>query len=76
LEKVFFHYPFLQNDKENMQNKLTNKRKNEKKGTIITTNLDEKSFVEKFGSAIYSRVSSGKGFVLEGENKRIKTQID
>jgi DNA replication protein DnaC len=44
----------------------------EKKGTIITTNLNYKDMREKFGDAFVSRVASGKVFRFDGEDRRFK----
>lgn len=41
-----------------------------KKGTIITTNLNATSMRQMFGDAFVSRVASGKCFRLEGKDRR------
>lgn len=39
-------------------------------GTVITTNLNSKTFAEKFSSAILSRVGSGKKYRLDSPDRR------
>lgn len=51
---------------------LADKRYQEKRGTIITTNMTYKQLREKFGDAFASRVASGKNIRLEGEDRRIE----
>lgn len=47
-------------------------RYNNRKATIITTNLSSTDMREKFGDAFTSRVASGKCFRLEGKDRRFK----
>lgn len=42
----------------------------DKKGTIITTNLDSKKIRKDFGDAIFSRIASGRNYVVIGEDRR------
>lgn len=49
---------------------IFNKRMNDEKGTIITTNLNAKQLQEKFGDAIFSRVTMSEIFKFDGEDKR------
>lgn len=51
---------------------VVDKRYNEreKKGTIITTNLDSVRIRKDFSDAIFSRIASGRNYVVEGEDRR------
>lgn len=51
---------------------IVDKRWNErdKKGTIITTNLDSARIRKDFGDAIFSRIASGRNYVVIGEDRR------
>lgn len=51
---------------------LIDKRWNERevKGTIITTNLDSTKLRKDFGDAIFSRIASGRNYVVGGEDRR------
>jgi DNA replication protein DnaC len=42
------------------------------KGTIITTNLDSTQIRKHFSDAIFSRMASGKNYVVLGEDRRFK----
>lgn len=43
----------------------------EKKGTIITTNLDKEGICKTLGNAIFSRIASGKIYTLIGDDRRL-----
>ena len=51
---------------------VIDKRWNERaeKGTIITTNLDSNRIRKDFTDAIFSRIASGRNYVLLGEDRR------
>ncbi len=51
---------------------IVDKRWNERDrlGTIITTNLDSERLRKEFGDAIFSRIASGRNYVLTGEDRR------
>lgn len=51
---------------------ILDKRYNEKdkKGTIITTNLDSTKIRKDFSDAIFSRIASGRNYVVIGEDRR------
>ena len=51
---------------------LVDHRYNEKdsKGTIITTNLGASQIRENFGDPIFSRICSGRNYVITGEDRR------
>jgi len=51
---------------------LIDKRWNERvdKGTVITTNLDSTKLRKDFGDAIFSRIASGRNYVVIGEDRR------
>jgi len=50
---------------------LIDKRKSSRFGTLITTNLSSKEIESHFGSALLSRIVSGKCFKFEGKDRRI-----
>ena len=50
---------------------LIDKRKSSRYGTIITTNLSSKEIEVNFGSALLSRLVSGKCFKFVGKDRRI-----
>lgn len=41
-------------------------------GTIITTNLDSSGLRKNFGDAIFSRIASGRNYVVIGEDRRFE----
>lgn len=51
---------------------VVDKRWNEREtlGTIITTNLDSSRIRKDFGDAIFSRIASGRNYVVTGEDRR------
>jgi DNA replication protein DnaC len=51
---------------------IIDKRWNErnKKGTIITTNLDSSRIRKDFGDAIFSRIASGRNYLVTGDDRR------
>jgi DNA replication protein DnaC len=51
---------------------IVDKRWNErdKKATIITTNLDSARIRKDFGDAIFSRIASGRNYVVIGDDRR------
>lgn len=51
---------------------VVDKRWNErdKKGTMITTNLGSSEIRKNFGDAIFSRIASGRNYVVVGEDRR------
>lgn len=51
---------------------VVDKRYNENRGTIITTNLTSKDIRTRFGDAIASRIMTGKNFWFEGNDRRIE----
>lgn len=53
---------------------IIDKRWNERetKGTIITTNLDSGRLRKDFGDAIFSRMASGRNYVVLGDDRRFK----
>jgi DNA replication protein DnaC len=50
---------------------IVNRRLNEKKATLITTNLTSQEMSQKFGEALTSRFCSGKIIKFEGKDRRI-----
>lgn len=53
---------------------IVDKRWNErhKLATIITTNLDSTRIRKEFGDAIFSRIASGRNYVVIGEDRRFQ----
>lgn len=51
---------------------IIDRRWNERstKGTIITTNLDSTRLRKDLGDAIFSRIASGRNYVVKGEDRR------
>lgn len=45
------------------------------RGTVITTNLDDKKFGEFCGDALIDRINTGQKFKFEGKTRRIKKPI-
>ncbi len=44
----------------------------DRKGTIITTNMNADTMRDKFGNAFFSRVASGQCFRFDGKDRRIE----
>lgn len=53
---------------------IVDKRWNERSNlaTIITTNLDSSRIRKEFGDAIFSRIASGRNYVVTGEDRRFQ----
>lgn len=53
---------------------IVDKRWNERErlATIITTNLDSQRIRKEFGDAIFSRIASGRNYVVVGEDRRFQ----